>query len=146
MLVEVGGQQVRNAYRQLATQYEPPFASSAPLFQNLKDLPETTLRLPETVEMTAAGRRATSTLNVTNGDAYARLARMRVEWDQPEGDTPYVMFSDNFIDFLPNESASIGLDFLLPKENTGNMSGTLVVEGPNIETQRIPINLVGSQK
>ena len=141
MLVEVGGNDIMNSYARLKSQYESGFNGSAPFFQNLKDLPDTTLQLSESVQIKTDGRRATGTLNITNGGAYARLVRMRAEWNKPEGDMPYVMFSDNFIDLMPNESESIIMDLFLPKENMGNVSGTLVVEGPNAATQRIPIKV-----
>jgi hypothetical protein len=54
------------------------------------------------------------------------------------------MFSDNFIDLLPNESTSITINMIIPKEDTGNLNGTLIVEGPNVGTTRI--SLIAAQR
>ena len=66
---------------------------------------------------------------------------MRVQWNKSEGDIPFVMFSDNYFDLLANEMKSVVLDMLLPKEKMGNITGTVIVEGPNIETQQILLSL-----
>lgn len=137
MLAEVGGEKTKDAYGQLRAQ-------EAPLFEALKDLPKTSLTLPEVIEVTAAGRRGKATLSVTNGGVYARLVRMRAEWERPEDEAPFVLFSDNYIDLLPHENKSVLLDLLLPTQQLGKLSGTLMVEGPNTETRRIPIRVVAN--
>ncbi|MCL5098013.1 MAG: glutamine amidotransferase [Candidatus Omnitrophica bacterium] len=141
MLLEAGGEKCRSALARLIAQYQPSFESALPLFQNLKDLPETSLQLPEAIELKTAGRRARTTLHLANGANYARLVRMRAEWEHGQADTPFLMFSDNFIDLLPNESRSIALNLLLPDQPARKFEGTLVVEGPNVATRRIPITV-----
>ena len=141
MLVEVSPRTIREAYKELSRQYEPAFDSSKPLFENLKDLPETSLQLPATVEVICTGRRAKTILDIANGDAYARLVRIRVQWNKTGDEVPFVMFSDNYFDLLANEKKTVVLDMLLPKEKMGNFNGTVLVEGPNIETRQIPISL-----
>ena len=50
-------------------------------------------------------------------------------------------YSDNFFDLLPGERKSLVLEMFLAEGNRGKISGALVVEGPNIETKRIPVEL-----
>ena len=141
MLVEVGPQTLRSAYSELARQYEPGFESSEPLFENLKDLPEASLQLPSDVAVTFAGRRAKAILVIISEDAYARLVRLRVQWEKTDSDVPFVIFSDNYFDLLAKERKSVELEMLLPNEKMGNITGSVIIEGPNIETRQIPISL-----
>jgi hypothetical protein len=134
MLVEVGGERIRAAYDRIALPRKL-------LFECLKGLPETSLSLPESLEVQESGRRAKSTLTLANVGGYARLVRIRVEWDKSDQRVPFLQFSDNFIDLLPLENRSIALDWLLPQGQFGKSSGTLVVEGPNVKTRRIPIQV-----
>jgi beta-mannosidase len=134
MLVEVGGDNIRAVYDELA-------APGKPLFESLKDLPEASVSLPESLEVIVTGTRAKSALKITNGGVFARLVRWRVEWNQPDAESPFIMFSDNFIDLLPQESKSIDLDMLLPQQRPVKATGSLVVEGPNVKTRRIPIQV-----
>ena len=113
-----------------------------PLFEKLKDLPTATLGVPSLLAATASGKKASATLTVKNGSEYARLVRVRAEWKEGEGNSPYlVKYSDNFFDLLPGESKSLVLEMFLAGGPMGKISGTLVVEGPNIETKRIPVEL-----
>ena len=67
---------------------------------------------------------------------------MRAEWEEGEGNSPYlVKYSDNFFDLLPGESKSVGMEMFLAKEHMGKLSGTLVVEGTNMMSRRIPVEL-----
>ena len=118
-------------------------ARDKPLFESLKDLPAATVEVPSALHVTAAGKRANATLMVTNGSHYARLVRVRAEWEEGEGNSPYlVKYSDNFFDLLPGESKSVGVEMFLATEHMRKLSGTLVVEGTNIASRRIPVELV----
>jgi hypothetical protein len=113
-----------------------------PLFEKLKDLPTATLAVPSSLVAKASGRKAGATLLVKNGSEYARLIRVRAEWQDGDGNAPYlVKYSDNFFDLLPGENKSLALEMFLAEGNAGKISGTLVVEGPNVETKRIPVEL-----
>lgn len=117
-------------------------ARDKPLFESLKDQPRAILAVPSSVDVTASGNKASSTLTVTNGSTYARLVRVRAEWDQGEEGSPYlVQYSDNYFDLLPGESKPVAVEMLLPKERVGKLSGTLVLEGTNTESRRIPVHL-----
>ncbi|HXW15444.1 MAG TPA: glycoside hydrolase family 2 protein, partial [Terriglobia bacterium] len=117
-------------------------ARDKPLFESLKDLPTATVAVPSVLHITALGKRANTTLVVTNGSHYARLVRVRAEWEEGDGNSPYlVKYSDNFFDLLPGESKSVGVEMFLPAEHMRKLSGTLVVEGTNIASQRIPVEL-----
>lgn len=55
---------------------------------------------------------------------------------------PYLVeYGDNYFDLLPGESKPVAIDMFLPKEHMGKLSGALVVEGTNIESRRIPVQI-----
>jgi hypothetical protein len=117
-------------------------ARDKPLFEDLKDLPAATLTLPSEVGATTSGKKAGVTLVIRNGGNYARLVRVRAEWQDGEGNAPYlVKYSDNYFDLLPGESKSLAVEIYLAGAGGGKASGSLVVEGPNIETKRIPLEV-----
>ena len=117
-------------------------ARDKPLFESLKDLPTATLTLPTELKVTASGKKANAALMVTNGEKYARLVRVRAEWQEGDGISPYlVKYSDNFFDLMPGESKSIGMEMFLPDEHMGKLSGAVVVEGTNIGSSRIPMGI-----
>jgi hypothetical protein len=117
-------------------------ARDKPLFESLKDLPKTSVKLPSAIEATTTGSRAHASLKITSGGDYARLVRVRAEWPATKAAAPYlVKYSDNYIDLLPGEEKSLDLEIFLPSIHGGRIVGTLIVEGPNIEAQRIPIGV-----
>lgn len=136
MIAAARGEKPATAFDELLAERDKP------LFESLKDLPTATLAVASTLKTTASGQRANATLAIANGNEYARLVRVRAEWKEGEGNTPYlVKYSDNFFDLLPGESKSLALEMFLAKEPMGKISGTLVVEGPNIEPKRIPVEV-----
>lgn len=137
MIVAASGEKPATALDELLAERDKP------LFESLKDLPTATLAVPSVLNVTASGKKANATLLVTNGGKYARLVRVRAEWKESDGNSPYLVeYSDNFFDLLPRESKSVGLEMFLPREHMGKLAGTLVVEGTNIESRRIPVELV----
>jgi hypothetical protein len=117
-------------------------AREKPLFESLKDQPAAALTVPANLEATAEGDKVHATLTITSGGNYARLVRVRAEWDQSEGSAPYLVeYGDNYFDLLPGESKAVAIEMFLPKEHMGKLSGALVVEGTNIESRRIPVQV-----
>jgi hypothetical protein len=115
-------------------------ARDKPLFESLKDLPKAPLTLPGEINAVISGGKAHAVLKVASGGAYARLVRVRAEW--PGEGAPYlVKYSDNYFDLLPGEEKSLDLEMFLPPDHGGKIAGTLVVEGPNVEARRIPVEL-----
>jgi beta-mannosidase len=115
-------------------------AKEKPLFESLKDLPKATLTLPATITGVVSGSRAHAVLKLANGDAYARLVRVRAVWSG--SGYPYlVKYSDNYFDLLPGEEKSVDLEMLLPAQRAEKIAGTLIVAGPNVEERRIPVEL-----
>ncbi len=136
MVAAVTGQDPTTPYDQLLA------AREKPRFESLKDQPAASLTLPSSLEATAQGGKASTTLNVTNGGSYARLVRVRAEWDSGDGSSPYLVeYGDNYFDLLPGESKPVPIEMFLPKEHKGKLSGTFVVEGTNIESRRIPVQI-----
>ena len=117
-------------------------ARDKPLFESLKDLPTASLAVPSALDAIDSGNKANTTLIIKNGGNYARLVRMRAEWEEGEGNSPFlVKYSDNFFDLLPGESKSVTVEMFLSKQHRGKLSGTFVLEGTNIESRRIPVEL-----
>ena len=131
IIAAASGQKPAMAFNELLA------AREKPLFESLKELPSATVTVPSTLHVTASGKRANATLMVTNGSHYARLVRVRAEWEEGEGNSPYlVKYSDNFFDLLPGESKSVGMEMFLAADHKRKLSGTLVVEGTNIMSRR----------
>ena len=83
-------------------------------------------------------------MNVVSEQQYVRLVRLRVEWNEPESQAPYiVMYSDNYFDLLPGESRTITLDLLMPPQVGKTIQGRLLMEASNAPAQEIPITISG---
>jgi hypothetical protein len=131
--------------QQPATPYDEVLAArDKPLFETLKDAPSAALRTPHALNAKASGGKASASLNVVNGQQYVRLVRLRVEWNEPESQAPYlVMYSDNYFDLLPGESRTITLDLFMPPQVRKTIQGRVVVEASNAPAQEIPITISG---
>jgi hypothetical protein len=131
--------------QQPATPYDEVLAArDKPLFETLQDSPSAALRTPDALNAKASGGKASASLNVVNGQQYARLVRLRVEWNEPESQAPYlVMYSDNYFDLLPGESKTITLDLFMPPQVRKTIQGRVVMEASNAPAQEIPITISG---
>jgi hypothetical protein len=117
-------------------------ARDKPLFETLKDLPAASLTTPSSLAATTSGNKARASLAITNGSTYARLIRVRAEWNDAGGVAPYlVTYSDNFFDLLPGQSKSIAVAMFMAEGQVKKASGNLLVEGQNTRTKRIPVEL-----
>jgi hypothetical protein len=138
MLAEATGDKPQEDYQSLLAAHEKP------LFESLKDQPAADLSLPAKLEAKVSGRRAKLSLNLQATEQYARLVRVRAEWDGPQEQAPYlVLYGDNYFDLLPKEAKTIDLDVFLPAQWGKKVAGHLIVEGTNVGTQKIPIELQG---
>jgi hypothetical protein len=114
-------------------------ARQKPLFQMLKEQPATTVETTGTLTAKATGNSATFSLNLKDGKNYARLVRLRVEWDGPQ---PYMsLYSDNYFDLLPGESNPVSLALAFPEKLTAPAHGRLIVAGSNLAATEIPITV-----
>ena len=138
MLAEATGEKPQEDYRSLLA------AREKPLFESLKDQPTAELSLPARLEAKVSGRRAKLSLNLQARGQYARLVRVRAEWDGPQEPAPYlILYGDNYFDLLPREAKTINLDVFLPSQRSQKVVGHLIVEGTNVGTRKIPIELQG---
>ena len=113
-----------------------------PLFEMLQDQAPATLNLADSVKATASGNRVSTSLKLTNGTKYARLVRVRAEWDDAQAGQPYlVMYSDNYFDLMPGEDKSVSLDLFLPAGQGKPVHGRVIVEGSNMSSREIPITV-----
>ena len=115
-------------------------ARSKPLFQTLKEQPAAMLQPTKAVEATVKGKKANGTLTLSNGPGYARLVRMRVEWNAPELQVPYlVTYSDNYFDLMPAETREISIEFWLPEGADGLLQGHVIIAGSNLAPVQVPV-------
>jgi hypothetical protein len=112
-----------------------------PLFEMLKDLPAATLKTSETARVEMSGADATLSFTLANGDRYARLLRVRAEWDGAVRDAPdVILFDDNYFDLLPAESRTVNAKIFFPQGKRQALSGKLIVMGTNLEPTVIKVN------
>jgi beta-mannosidase len=111
-----------------------------PLFQSLKERPAATLKMPESVGTRVNGGSGILSLEISNGGEFARLVRMRAEWDDAKPDV--VLFSDNYFDLMPGEIRRLTADVrFIGAAPAGRVRGRLIVEGSNVPETQIPITL-----
>jgi hypothetical protein len=114
-------------------------AREKPLFQMLKELPPASPKAGRMPQAKASGKRAKIMIDLGNGANYARLVRLRAEWEGPQ---PYMsLYSDNYFDLLPGEQRSISLELAFPGNITTPARGRLIVEGSNVAGSEIPITV-----
>ena len=105
-------------------------AHEKPLFQLLKEQPQTELAVARMELVPADGPAAQCRVRITNKGGYAHQVHMRFEW-LAAGAEPYLAeLSDNDFELLPNESRVIELSW---QKTTPNqiVAGTLVVNAAN---------------
>ena len=117
-------------------------AREKPLFETLKDLPPAAVKTEVISPGVQSGNEGHLTFRLTNGDRYARLVHLRVEWDGESSRVPYlVKYGDNYFDLMPGETRTIETQLLLPEGAAGALSGTLNVDGTNLPLQQEAIRL-----
>ncbi len=142
MIAAATGEKSRVSYADLRAAHEKP------LFEILKDLPRTEIEAQVLVGGLLTASKAHASLSLSNkGPNLARLIQVKARWDgAPARARCIELFSDNYIDLLPGESKTIDLDaFLkhdqtgLKRDQTGPISGNLLIEGPNISSKRVRV-------
>jgi beta-mannosidase len=137
-LAAASGQKPRVTYDSLSA------AREKPLFEMLKDLPPAEVNLPESAEVKKSKDEVHLSLQLINGIHFARLVRVRAEWNATPASAPYlVLYDDNYFDLAPGESRAVEATVLLPKESTGPVSGQLIVEGTNVSAKSVSIRTGG---
>ena len=111
-------------------------AHEKPLFQTLKEQPETELAVTEAVPVAADGALARCRVRIVNRGGYAHLVHMRVEWPGA-GPQPYLgELSDNDFELMPHESREMELEWR--NSNSGRQAnGMLIVKAANSAEARL---------
>ena len=139
MLAAATGQQPATPYDEIL------LARDKPLFEMLQDSPPATLKTQNVLEARAEGSKATLSLDITNGPQYARLVRIRAEWEGPKDQVPYlVKYSDNYFDLLPGENKRVGVAISLPQKAGKVVRGHFSIQGSNVPVQQMAITLNGN--
>jgi len=113
-----------------------------PLFQLLKEEPEGSVNVaPAAIGSSAKNGTASFNVEIANGNRFARLLRLRIEWHDPAIQKPVVLYGENYFDLFPGEKKEIAVDVVMPEGFTGTASGTLILEGTNVSENRIPVSL-----
>lgn len=113
-----------------------------PLFQLLKEQPEGAVKAsPGAIESAAKDGMASFKVEITNGDRFARLLRLRMEWSGATAEVPLPLYGENFFDLFPGEKKEVGVDVAMPEGFKGTAKGTLILEGTNVPESRIPVSL-----
>ena len=109
-------------------------AREKPLFEMLKDLPSAQVKVSAAASSEEAANEANISIQLRNGDRYARLLRIRSEWDGSDQDFPYlVLYDDNFFDMSAGESRVINAKLLFTRGKPAHVSGKLMVSATNVE-------------
>lgn len=114
-------------------------ARTRPLFEDLQDLPPARLELPERLQVARTDGTGMVDLPIRNGSSFARLVRVRAEWDGSPAAAPYLAtYDDNYFDLLPGESKTVRIALRMPPNAGQGPSGRLIVEGSNVKKVEIP--------
>lgn len=113
-----------------------------PLFETLKELPPASVKISIEEMSRTSGGDATFSVRVSNSDHYARLIRLRTDWDGTGDTTPdIVLYDDNYFDLAPGESRVIVARHPLLGASSQRLTGTLRIQGANIASTGVPIEL-----
>jgi hypothetical protein len=92
------------------------------------------------VEIEVSDEGARFSFQVTNQDHYARLLRLRAEWDDQSADAfNPVSFKDNYFDLLPGETRTIEGKLVSYAEGKPRVAGKLIVQGSNVAEKTISL-------
>ena len=118
-------------------------ADDKPLMQLLKEQPLASVKAsPGTVEATIKDHAGSLAVEIANGERFARLVRLRIEWEDAARQPNVVMYDDNYFDLFPGETKRVPMEVRTPGTLAGPLQGTLIVEGTNVPEIRVPIRLV----
>ena len=121
-------------------------AGGTPIMQLLKEQPLADVTAsPSTIEVAVKQNVGDFAVEIANGARFARLVRLRMEWEDPNHQPYVVMFDDNYFDLFPGENKRVPVEFRVPEAFAGVISGSMVVGGSNLQEIRLPIRVVESQ-
>lgn len=117
-------------------------AGNKPLLQLLKEQPPTSVKAsPEILAVTMHDNVGNAAVEITGGERWAHLVRLRMEWEDANRQPFLVLYGDNYFDLFPGEKKRVTMEFRTPGTFAGPAKGTLIVEGTNVPETRVPISL-----
>ena len=117
-----------------------------PLFQTLKELPAASLKTSESVAVRVRGNTGTLSIELENGSRYARLIRIRTEWEDARTKPELFLLDDNYFDMMPGETRPVTAEvrFIAPP-SASRLPGRLIIEASNMPAKEIPLELAVNQ-
>jgi len=123
--------------------YAAVTGSDKPLMQLLKEQPPAKVQASSaSIEATIKDKAGSFVVEIANGDRFARLLRLRMEWEEPSRQPQVVVYDDNYFDLFPSEKKQVPLEFHMPETFGGTIKGTLVIAGTNVPEFRVPVSSV----
>jgi beta-mannosidase len=111
-------------------------AHEKPLFQTLKEQPETELAVTQASAVAVDGGLGRCKVRIVNRGGYAHLVHIRVEW-RGAAPKPYLSeLNDNDFELLPNEFREIELNWRSSSSNP-QAKGILIVDAANAAEARL---------
>ena len=85
-------------------------------------------------------------VQLNNSDHYARLVRIRTEWEgEVDARSNLLLYDDNYLDLAPNESRTVHAILPLTGDTVQQLTGKLYVQGTNLAPVEIPLRLAGNR-
>jgi beta-mannosidase len=122
--------------------YAADAPADKPLMELLKERPTAEIKAsPATIEAVATDRTGGFAVEIENGERFARLVRLRVQWAKSKFQPYAVLYDDNYFDLLPGEKKRVRAEFPTPAAFTGTINGEVIIEGSNVPEIQIPIQV-----
>jgi hypothetical protein len=139
MLMAAMGQNPQYRYAAVAP-------ADKPVMELLKEQPTAEIRTsPDAIEATVKDHVGNFTVEIANGERFARLVRLRVEWGGLNSQPYAVTFDDNYFDLFPGEKKRVRVEFRTPAKFAGTIRGNVIIGGSNVPEIRIPVRAIESQ-
>jgi hypothetical protein len=109
-----------------------------PLFQTLKEQPQTVLSLTKSSPLEQMGDASHCRVRITNTAGYAHLVHLRVEWQDAQHKPFVTELSDNDFELLPHESKDITIEWR-SQHGIPPASGKLIVDAANAKAANLTL-------
>ena len=114
-----------------------------PLMELLKEQPTAEIKASATtLEASAKDQTGSFVVEIQNGAHFARLVRLRIQWDDLNHQPYALLFDDNYFDLFPGQKKRVPVEFRMPAAFAGAAQGEVIIEGSNVPEIRVPIRAI----